>query len=94
MGLRPDKEPLSCSFFQLIQMPIPQIGREGRLGCGSPERVGGAQLDSEGCPLGFPVSVLMFPAQGERRHSELAAFHAEEDKGGPASYSVPLNSYM
>lgn len=73
-------------------MSIPQLGGEGRLGCGSPERVRRAQLDDEGYPLGCPVSVLMLPAWGERRHSELAAFEAEDGEGGPASYSAPLNS--
>lgn len=73
-------------------MSIPQLGGEGRLGCGPPERVRGAQLDDKGYPLGRPISVLMLPAWGERRHSELAAFEAGGGKGGPASYSAPLSS--
>lgn len=31
-------------------MSIPQLGGEGRLGCGPPERVRGAQLDDKGYP--------------------------------------------
>lgn len=47
-------------------MSIPQLGGEGRLGCGPPERVRGSQLDDKGYPLGRPISVLMLPAWGEK----------------------------